>query len=431
MGSRCCLKKPIREFNEVHLMKYFILFMCCIFSCSPVSMRDKAFQYYFSNDLHRSQKCFYSYLESQKDDIAAKLYLAENERRLENVDESIRISREVLATDSCNDVALGIIGNSLNPQYGNKAGSYDSSWKYLTKSIKCNSGNGDSWLSIWILSFYFNKSDTAYSALKNLSDSRFFTPKVMAFNRWLLDFLPDSAILLVNGDMDTYPASILQSMENIRKDVAIVNASLLNLKFYFKYVTGYYNIPLLFNEKEIERLDYRDKTRSNVETISDQIIQKWVFGFNDKKIKRPVCFSSTLSNQYLEPYKSNLFYKGPFFQYSNQIETLTFDTTAVERSLQNINYKDFSGPDISESDISPVRRNGARKFGQEYNLLETGIWLASVYAQSGKKQKALAMTRWLAEFQDFTRHYKDIEEGIKRIADVCKKKSAFNRNLEE
>ncbi|UCD06206.1 MAG: tetratricopeptide repeat protein [candidate division WOR-3 bacterium] len=109
---------------------------------------------------------------------------------------------------------------------------------------------------------------------------------LLEFNENMLNSAPRDAILVTNGDYDTYPAWYLQQ-SGIRSDVAIVNRSLLNIRDYARFLmrTG---LPLGLSDEELDTIDHIREDGKLI-TISDQLMQILL----RQKI-RPVVFSTTI-----------------------------------------------------------------------------------------------------------------------------------------
>ncbi len=111
---------------------------------------------------------------------------------------------------------------------------------------------------------------------------------LVEFNQNMLNSAPQNAILITNGDNDTYPAWYLQN-KGIRNDVLIVNRSLLNLADYALFLQNN-GLPLGMRRVELESLehDYNKETKELV-TKSDKLIKRLL-----KQKVRPVVFSTTV-----------------------------------------------------------------------------------------------------------------------------------------
>ncbi len=71
----------------------------------------------------------------------------------------------------------------------------------------------------------------------------------------LLNSCEEGSILFTNGDNDTFPLWYIQEVENFRKDVKIVNLSLLNTPWYIKQLKNIEPvIPLRWSDSQIERI---------------------------------------------------------------------------------------------------------------------------------------------------------------------------------
>lgn len=87
--------------------------------------------------------------------------------------------------------------------------------------------------------------------------SESFVARDYAYN--ILSGLEEDAIIFTNGDNDTYPLWYLQAVEGVRRDVRVVNMSLLNTKWYVRQLKNQRSLesdplPITLSSKRIKNL---------------------------------------------------------------------------------------------------------------------------------------------------------------------------------
>jgi len=151
-----------------------------------------------------------------------------------------------------------------------------------------------------LITCYINNDDEKLDvALNKLLEMGAIADEVLDYNYNTLMSLDQDAILITNGDMDTYPVWVLQRIMNVRKDVNLINRSLLNTDWYpgYLYSRGaprFIASDELANLREAMLKQYKEKGEQipSYGPYSDTLLTKVI----DKatEVGRPVYFAATL-----------------------------------------------------------------------------------------------------------------------------------------
>ena len=169
----------------------------------------------------------------------------------------------------------------------------------LERATQLDPSYMDPWFGL--IGIYMDQNDDERTdlALRNLLTGNAISEEVMDYNFNMLLELGKDAILITNGDNDTYPGWILTRLLNHRPDITIVNRSLLNTDWYPPYLMER-GLPKFITKNKLEELrenimsDIREKKASVPpggpfgDTLIVQLIN------TAEKVRRPVHFAHTL-----------------------------------------------------------------------------------------------------------------------------------------
>jgi hypothetical protein len=183
------------------------------------------------------------------------------------------------------------------------------------------------------------------------------------WNYNVLMSLEKNAIILTNGDNDTYPPWVLQQVKNIKPDVIILNISLLSLDSYRDKKFA----ELKFKPFKLDTAKIKASENYGL-SIGEQIIKHIV----ENAVNSPVYFSMTLNPDYYKNFKDDIYMIGLAFKYSKE----KFDNMALLRKNYENNFlldylKDSFSNDISQAVVNQINMNyipAFLKLYEHYNL---------------------------------------------------------------
>jgi len=158
----------------------------------------------------------------------------------------------------------------------------------------------DPWFALAISYLCTGEIEKADTALKRLLERGANSETVMDYSYNMISMLDKNAILITNGDNDTYPGWILNRIVGYRSDVNIVNRSLLESPWYPEILPKL-GVPKFLEDGELSRI--REAKFAEIAAtkptgpifgvVSDTLIARIIEAAD--KAERPVYLAATCS----------------------------------------------------------------------------------------------------------------------------------------
>lgn len=349
---------------------------------------EEGIRVFLGNDLETAGPILARVAGRQPGNPDAHAWYAECLRRQGDFNRAYDEARAALAVDPDHGFAHTVLGDLYSPRLSSwERVDADSAWSHFLEAVEADPDDGNAWSSVWIHSMRRGDADTEHRAAAAMIQSGFLTPSLLAYNRWQLEHLPPNAILITNGDMDTYPSVALQETEGLREDVAVINISLLNLPWYVRNRSRKYGIPLPYTDYELDRLAPYRNIDGGIVTESHRIVAGWLEMQRRGELDRPLCAALTLSRfDFTKDSVGRRTFCGAYYEYMPRSTPEIADIGRVERSLSAIRVADFEGPFASSIDRSPIRRTGSDKIAR--NITASMLRYAEILVPRGRLDEA-------------------------------------------
>ncbi len=170
--------------------------------------------------------------------------------------------------------------------------------------------------------------------------SRNSIPREYAWN--MLAGLDRNAILFTNGDNDTFPIWYLQEVEKYRRDVTVLNLSLVNLPWYVKQMRQRDpDLPLSYTDQQIDQLEARiyenpSTGEQQIVYVRDYIVHDVLTANRKRPAPRPAFFAVTIPQENMDLYFPYLKMEGLAFRLMPDKQPGGEPGVDGERTLQNL-----------------------------------------------------------------------------------------------
>ncbi|MFH1681337.1 MAG: DUF2723 domain-containing protein, partial [Candidatus Eisenbacteria bacterium] len=217
--------------------------------------------------------------------------------------------------------------------------------------------------------------------------SRFWVAEDLAYN--MLVDLGENGILFTGGDNDTFPLWYIQEVRGFRKDVRIVNLSLLNTPWYIKQLKHEEpKIKIKLSDDEIENLRGYYRPDGTIVTIKDVVMPIII---RDNIAERPIYYAITVTTSDQETVKDKLIQEGLVKKIDMGMDQESINVNTMEKNFGEGVYR-FRGLD----DPTVYKDHDTVRLLTNYNACLYN--LAQLFQRAGDSENAEKYTDMIRSF---------------------------------
>ena len=349
---------------------------------------------YLQNKVAEALPIFQALVANEPNNAETRAWFAEALRRAGEFDSAAAAARTALRLAPCHAFAQNVLGDLYRPQWSHwDQVNADSAWSHLMRAAECDTTDGNPWTSIWGEALRRADSSTETRAMRRLVETGFLTPAVLAYGHWALEGLPEGAVLLTAGDLDTWGVLAVQTVERFRTDVAVVNTWLLNFDWYPPLMGKRYGLPL-------------PTATPFAGEPSEKIRSYWRGKSLDRTMRRPFAVTAP------QPVGAGRFAFAGSSWFLTAGDSFA-DSGVIRRAFESVHGADLALPVLSARDRSPVRRG--HWIGYEVVVATAFRW-ASILGRQGHKAEAARIEAWGLDFGRRTGLSPESVEMLRRFA---------------
>jgi tetratricopeptide (TPR) repeat protein len=175
--------------------------------------------------------------------------------------------RQAFETDSLSAAAVEAYASSVVMNADDASG-WRTAHERLRRSLEHDPSYAQTCYMLWSSSIRSGDEVLAGRCLRAMVETGDMPRPLLDYGGNMLEGAPQNAIVLTNGDNDTYPPLAYQFLTKRRPDVTIANLSLLNTIWYIRYLKAK-GLPITLTDGEIEAL----RPVSMERLVADQVVE--------------------------------------------------------------------------------------------------------------------------------------------------------------